>query len=84
MSHSGPKEELFGLLPPEIQTRDKDIASALVECMDKHNIPPDKFVWISTDEQSFPEVFIELVITIINPFLGKALNRGQFKGFYLK
>ncbi|GFV97446.1 uncharacterized protein TNCV_2039541 [Trichonephila clavipes] len=49
MSHSGPKEVL-GLLPLKGQTREEDIVIAVIECMDKHHIPLDKIVSISTDE----------------------------------
>ncbi|GFU95340.1 dimer_Tnp_hAT domain-containing protein [Trichonephila clavipes] len=49
MSHSGPKEELLGLLPLKSQTRGEDIANVVIECMDKHHIPLDKIVSISTD-----------------------------------
>ncbi|GFY33657.1 SCAN domain-containing protein 3 [Trichonephila clavipes] len=49
MSHSGPKEELLGLLPLKGQTQGEDIANAVIECMDKHHIPLDKSVSISTD-----------------------------------
>ncbi|GFW34973.1 uncharacterized protein TNCV_979111 [Trichonephila clavipes] len=50
MSHLGPKEELLELLPLKSQTRGEDIANAVIECMDKHHIPLDKIVSISTDE----------------------------------
>ncbi|GFW01086.1 HTH_Tnp_Tc3_2 domain-containing protein [Trichonephila clavipes] len=46
----GPKEELLGLLPLNGQTRGEDTAIAVIECMDKHHIPLDKIVLISTDE----------------------------------
>ncbi|GFT32246.1 transposable element Tcb1 transposase [Trichonephila clavipes] len=49
MSHSGPKEELLGLLPLKGQTRGEDIANAVIECMHKHHIPLDKIVSIATD-----------------------------------
>ncbi|GFW75578.1 SCAN domain-containing protein 3 [Trichonephila clavipes] len=49
MSHSGPKEELLGLLPLKGQTRGEYIANAVIECMDKHHIPLDKIVSFSTD-----------------------------------
>ncbi|GFV68640.1 uncharacterized protein TNCV_2275021 [Trichonephila clavipes] len=42
MSHSGPKEELLGLLPLKGQTCGEDIANAVIECMDKHHIPSIK------------------------------------------
>ncbi|GFW87742.1 uncharacterized protein TNCV_4487071 [Trichonephila clavipes] len=42
MSHSGPKEELLGLLLLKGQTHGEDIAKAVIECMDKHHIPLDK------------------------------------------
>ncbi|GFW11328.1 general transcription factor II-I repeat domain-containing protein 2 [Trichonephila clavipes] len=45
----GPKEDLFGLLPFKGQTGGEDIANAVIECMDKHHIPLDKTVSISTD-----------------------------------
>ncbi|GFV00120.1 general transcription factor II-I repeat domain-containing protein 2 [Trichonephila clavipes] len=48
-SHSGPKEELLGLLPLKGQKHGEDIAKAVIECMDKHHIPLDKIVSISTD-----------------------------------
>ncbi|GFU30157.1 general transcription factor II-I repeat domain-containing protein 2B [Trichonephila clavipes] len=44
-----PKEELLGLLPLKGQTQGEDIANAVIECMDKHPIPLDKIVLISTD-----------------------------------
>ncbi|KAG8235195.1 hypothetical protein J437_LFUL014159 [Ladona fulva] len=49
ISHTGPKEELLGLLPLKGQTRGEDIGNAVIECMDKHHIPLDKIVSISTD-----------------------------------
>ncbi|PRD36724.1 UNVERIFIED_CONTAM: hypothetical protein NCL1_07663 [Trichonephila clavipes] len=49
MSHSGPKEDLLVLLPFKGQTRGEDIANAVIECMDKHHIPLDKIVSISTN-----------------------------------
>ncbi|GFV91677.1 dimer_Tnp_hAT domain-containing protein [Trichonephila clavipes] len=49
MSHSGPKEELLGLLPLKGQKRGEGIANAVIECMDKHHFPLDKIVSISTD-----------------------------------
>ncbi|GFT59507.1 uncharacterized protein TNCV_3406181 [Trichonephila clavipes] len=49
MSHSGPKEELLGLLPLKGQARGEDITNAVIECMDKLHIPLDKIVSISTD-----------------------------------
>ena len=127
MSHSGPKEELLGLLPLKGQTRGEDIANAVIECMEKHHIPLDKIVSISTDgaksmtgvrkgfvailkekinheilayhciihqealcalcAQTFPEEIckvMELVITIINSILAKALNHRQFKEFLVE
>ncbi|GFX33123.1 protein ZBED8 [Trichonephila clavipes] len=120
MSHPGP-EELLGLLPLKGQMRGEDIANAVIECMDKHHIPLDKIVSISTDgaknmtgvrkgfvaileekinheilvyhcmihqealcAQTFPDEIckvMELVITIINSILTKALNHRQFKEF---
>ncbi|GFS87689.1 zinc finger BED domain-containing protein 5 [Trichonephila clavipes] len=86
-----PKEELLGLLPLKGQTHGKDIANAVTECMDKHHIPLDKIVSISTDgakkalcTQTFPDEIckvMELVIPIINYILAKALNHRQFKEF---
>ncbi|XP_065673851.1 general transcription factor II-I repeat domain-containing protein 2A-like [Hydra vulgaris] len=121
MSHSGPNEELLGLLPLKGQTRGEDIANAVIKCMDKHHIPLDKIVSILTDwtksmagvrkgfvailkkkinyeilvyhciihlealcAQTFPDKIckvMELVITIINSILAKALNHCQFKIF---
>ncbi|GFX08564.1 protein ZBED8 [Trichonephila clavipes] len=118
MSHSGHKEELLTL---KGQTRGEDIGNAVIECMDKHHIPLDKIVSISTDgaksttgikkrvvailkknifheilvyhciihqealyAQTFPRELckvMELVITIINSILAKALNHRQFKEF---
>ncbi|GFV69501.1 SCAN domain-containing protein 3 [Trichonephila clavipes] len=49
MSHLGPKEELLRLLSIKGQTRGEDIANAVIECMDKHPIPLDKILSISTD-----------------------------------
>ncbi|GFW03715.1 dimer_Tnp_hAT domain-containing protein [Trichonephila clavipes] len=49
MTHSSSKEELLGLLPLKGQTRGEDIANAVIECMDKHHIPLDKILSISTD-----------------------------------
>ncbi|KAG8235406.1 hypothetical protein J437_LFUL018624 [Ladona fulva] len=49
ISHTGPKEELLELLPLKGQTRGEDIGNAVIECMDKHHIPLDKIVSISTD-----------------------------------
>ncbi|XP_036185450.1 uncharacterized protein LOC118667020 isoform X2 [Myotis myotis] len=45
----GPKEELLGLLPLRGQTCGEDIANAVIECIEKHHIPLDKIVSISTD-----------------------------------
>ncbi|GFT02219.1 general transcription factor II-I repeat domain-containing protein 2A [Trichonephila clavipes] len=45
----GPKEELLGLLPLKGQMREEEIANTVIECMDKHHIPLDKIVSISTD-----------------------------------
>jgi hypothetical protein len=124
ISHTGPKEELLGLLPLKDRTRGEDIANAVIECMDKHHIPLDKIVSISTDgaksmtgvrkgfvailkekinheilayhciihqealcAQTFPEEIrkvMELVITIINSILAKALNHRQFKEFLVE
>ncbi|GFY13302.1 protein ZBED8 [Trichonephila clavipes] len=121
MSHSGPKEEPLGILPIKGHARGEDIAIAVIECMDKHHIPLDKIVSISTDEaksmtgvrkeffailkekinheilvyhciihqealcvQTFPNEIckvMELMITIINSILAKALNYHQFKEF---
>ncbi|XP_059530893.1 general transcription factor II-I repeat domain-containing protein 2A-like isoform X5 [Myotis daubentonii] len=49
ISSTGPKEELLGLLPLRGQTRGEDIANAVIECIEKHHIPLDKIVSISTD-----------------------------------
>ena len=49
MSHLDPKEELLGLLSLKGQTCGEDIANAVIECMDKHHIPLDIIVSISTD-----------------------------------
>ncbi|GFV22629.1 uncharacterized protein TNCV_2078191 [Trichonephila clavipes] len=49
ISHSGPEEELLLLLPLKGQMRGEDIANAVIECMDKHHIPLNKIVSISTD-----------------------------------
>ena len=49
ISSTGPKEELLGLLPLKGQTRGEDIANAVMECMEKHHIPLEKIVSISTD-----------------------------------
>ncbi|GFS70235.1 general transcription factor II-I repeat domain-containing protein 2 [Trichonephila clavipes] len=121
MSHSGPKEELLGLLPLKGQTRGEDTANTVIECMDKHHISLDKIVSISTDgaktltgvrkgfvailkekinheilvyhcmihqealcAQTFPDEICkvkELMITIINSILTKALSHRQFKEF---
>ncbi|GFU77834.1 uncharacterized protein TNCV_1138421 [Trichonephila clavipes] len=91
MSHLSPKEELLGLLPLKGQTRGEDIAIAVIECMDKHHIPLYKIMSISIDEakkalcaQTFPDEIckvMELVITIINSILAKALNYRQFREF---
>ncbi|GFY14238.1 uncharacterized protein TNCV_3614271 [Trichonephila clavipes] len=95
MSHSGPEEELLGLLLLKGQTRGEDIAIAVIECMDKHHISLDKIMSISTDgaksmaskrfvgkhfRMKFVKV-MELVIPIINSILAKALNHRQFKEF---
>ena len=53
MSHSGPKEKLLGLLPLKGQTRGEDIANDVIECMDKHHIPFDKIVSISTAQFNY-------------------------------
>ncbi|GFS56028.1 general transcription factor II-I repeat domain-containing protein 2B [Trichonephila clavipes] len=88
MQSSSPKEELLGLLPLKGQTRGEDIANTVIVYMDKHPIPLDKIVSISTDgvkkalcAQTFPDEIcqiMELVITIINSILAKALNHRQF------
>lgn len=44
----GPKEVL-GLLPLKGQTCGEDIANAVIECVEKHSIPLNKIVSISTD-----------------------------------
>ncbi|KAH0808349.1 hypothetical protein GEV33_014442 [Tenebrio molitor] len=44
-----PKEELLGLLPLKGRTRGEDTANAVIECIEKHHIPLDKIVSISTD-----------------------------------
>ncbi|XP_028003621.2 general transcription factor II-I repeat domain-containing protein 2-like [Eptesicus fuscus] len=49
IASTGPKEELLGLLPFKGQTRGEDIANAVIECIEKHHIPLDKIVSISTD-----------------------------------
>ncbi|CAK6438343.1 unnamed protein product [Pipistrellus nathusii] len=49
ISPTGPKEELLGLLPLKGQTRGEDIANAVIECIEKHHIPIDKIVSVSTD-----------------------------------
>ncbi|GFS56002.1 hypothetical protein TNCV_2564481 [Trichonephila clavipes] len=49
MQSSSPKEELLGLLPLKGQTRGEDIANTVIVYMDKHPIPLDKIVSISTD-----------------------------------
>ncbi|GFV06866.1 uncharacterized protein TNCV_2282641 [Trichonephila clavipes] len=49
MPHPCPKEELLGLLPIKGQKRGEDITKTVIECMDKHHIPLDKIVSISTD-----------------------------------
>ncbi|GFV96354.1 uncharacterized protein TNCV_2869321 [Trichonephila clavipes] len=114
VSHSGPEKELLGLLPFKGQTRGEEIANTVIESMDKHHIPLDKIVSISTDgaksmtgvrkvfvaileEKINHEILVyhriihqealygqtspdeickvmELVITIINSILAKALN----------
>ncbi|GFW02930.1 general transcription factor II-I repeat domain-containing protein 2B [Trichonephila clavipes] len=87
----GLKEDILGLLPFKGQMRGEDIANAVIECMDKHPIPFDKIVSISTDgakkalcAQTFPDEIgkvMESVIIIINSILAKALNHRQFKEF---
>ncbi|XP_067132473.1 protein FAM200C-like [Centruroides vittatus] len=47
ISSTGPKEELLGLLPLKGQARE-DLANAVIECIEKHHIPLDKIVSIST------------------------------------
>lgn len=49
ISTTGPKEELLGLLPLKGQTRGVDIANVVIECFEKHQIPLEKIVSISTD-----------------------------------
>jgi hypothetical protein len=49
ISSTGPKEELLGLLPLKGRTRGEDTANAVIECIEKHHIPLDKIVSISTD-----------------------------------
>ncbi|CAK6435131.1 unnamed protein product [Pipistrellus nathusii] len=49
ISPTGPKEELLGLLPLKGQTGGEDIANAVIECIQKHHIPLDKIVSVSTD-----------------------------------
>ncbi|KAK1345432.1 hypothetical protein QTO34_007889 [Cnephaeus nilssonii] len=48
VDESCPKE-LLGLLPLKGQTCGEDIANAVIECIEKHHIPLDKIVSISTD-----------------------------------
>ncbi|GBN82064.1 hypothetical protein AVEN_48719-1 [Araneus ventricosus] len=49
MSSQGPKEELPGLLPLSGQTRRKDIANAVQECLEDNGIDINKIVSIATD-----------------------------------
>ncbi|XP_036275872.1 general transcription factor II-I repeat domain-containing protein 2A isoform X2 [Pipistrellus kuhlii] len=49
VSSTGPKEELLGLLPLKGQTSGEDIANSVIECIERHHIPLDKIVSISTD-----------------------------------
>ncbi|GFV21634.1 general transcription factor II-I repeat domain-containing protein 2A [Trichonephila clavipes] len=80
----GPKEELLGILPLKGQTRGEDIANAVIECMDKHHIPLDKVVSISTDGAKYMTSVRKgygISDTIINSILAKALNHRQFKEF---
>ncbi|GFW04564.1 putative transposable element [Trichonephila clavipes] len=44
-----PKEELLGLFPLKGQTCGEAIANTVIGCMDKHHIPLDKTMSISTD-----------------------------------
>ncbi|GFX93524.1 general transcription factor II-I repeat domain-containing protein 2 [Trichonephila clavipes] len=95
MSNPSPKEEFLGLLPLKGQTRGEDIANAVIECMDKHHIPLDKILSISTDgaksmtgkrfvRKTFQDEIckvMEFVIDIINSILSKALSHRQFKEF---
>jgi hypothetical protein len=54
ISSTGPKEELLGLLPLKGRTRGEDIANAVIECIEKHHIPLDKIVSISTERKVCP------------------------------
>ncbi|GFX45338.1 SCAN domain-containing protein 3 [Trichonephila clavipes] len=93
MSHSGPKEELLELLPLKGQTRGEDIANAVIECMDKHHIPLDKIVSISTNGAKIMtgpicSLFISLLdaapprVCLINPLtlVLKAIKLTKFRG----
>ncbi|KAK1345605.1 hypothetical protein QTO34_008067 [Cnephaeus nilssonii] len=80
VDESCPKEELLGLLPLKGQTRREDIANAVIECIEKHHIPLDKMVSISTDgaksmtsvktgalcAQTFPEEICKVMELVIN------------------
>ncbi|GFW96930.1 uncharacterized protein TNCV_2160651 [Trichonephila clavipes] len=69
-----PKEELLGLLPLKDQTRGEDIANALIKCMDKHHVPLDKVVSISTDgAKSMTGPITELKISLFE------INIGSFE-----
>lgn len=46
---SAGSEELLGLLPLEGQTRDENIANAIIEWVEKHHIPLDKIISVLID-----------------------------------
>ncbi|GFY33235.1 general transcription factor II-I repeat domain-containing protein 2 [Trichonephila clavipes] len=91
MSFQGPKEDLLGLLPLSAQTRGEDIAYAMQKCLEDNKIDLNKIVSIATDgarkalcSQTFLAEIVEvmdLVITIVNSILSKALYHCQFKEF---
>ncbi|XP_076763723.1 general transcription factor II-I repeat domain-containing protein 2A-like [Xylocopa sonorina] len=86
MSHSGPKEKLLGLLPLKNGAKSMTGVRKGFVAILKEKIYHEILVYhcIIHREvlcaQTFPE-FMELVITIINSLLAKALNHRQFKEF---
>ncbi|GFW31735.1 general transcription factor II-I repeat domain-containing protein 2 [Trichonephila clavipes] len=79
MSSQGPKEEILGLLPLSGPIRGEDIANAMQKCLEDNKIDLNKIVSIATEMDDI-EV-MNLVITIVNNILSKALYHRQFIEF---
>jgi len=64
ISHSGPKEELLGLLPLKGQTQREDITNAVIWCMYKHHILLDKTVSLTDGATSMTSIRKGLVVIL--------------------